>query len=62
MKLNEIVKPVDQQLTEEYSDEFAEKILNESANGNWREVTEDELFAQIDRLSAEAKKNGQTTH
>ena len=62
MKLNEIVKPVDQQLTEEYSDEFAAKILNESANGNWREVTEDELFAQIDRVVAEAKNNGKTTH
>ena len=62
MKLNEIVKPVDAPLTEEYSEEFAAKILNESTNGEWREVTEDELFAQIDRVVAEAKQNGQTTH
>jgi hypothetical protein len=38
----------------EYSDEFAAMILDENANGNFKEIDVDDLLATLDRMIAEA--------
>jgi hypothetical protein len=56
MKLQEIMQ-IDGSppITEEYSQDFADTILNEQANGNWKEVDGDELLEQLDQMIVEAK-------
>lgn len=54
MKLTEIKTTDDELLTEEFSPEFAEKILNEQATGNWQEVDADALVAELRQNAAEA--------
>lgn len=58
MKLSEIKQIAGVPLTEEYSSEFATLILNEQAEGNFREVDAGDLLANLDAMIAEAEKNG----
>lgn len=60
MKLSEIVVPEGTVITE-YSNEFADKILTEQAEGNWREIDGNSLEADLEQMIAEAHAHGKTS-
>jgi hypothetical protein len=58
MKLTEIKELTDEVLTEEFSPEFAETLLNEQATGEAHKVEADDLIAELQR-NLDRMRNGQ---